>query len=339
MLLQQKKVLSFILAGILILAEAVLISLEEAVVFYRLSYVILLSIGLWFIWRRQNFTGIISAFTLFTLYFYTISILSGTESAAAFWQFIFTLPEKLDASLPEDLNLVFSILFFFVALLTYVIQLAFLILNYVLLPLFVGTYDHIVNLADSQKWPESPLILLSAFSGATIIVLIITEGLKQHRVKKKKIHHDNLNESSSTECSVITDSENLNRALEVRRRIFIDEQNVAEELEYDGLDENSTQIGVFHDGLMIGTGRIREIDEKTVKFERLCILPEFRGMGYGSSLLTYMIEVAQTRGASGLTLHAQTDSQKFYENHGFEPAGGTFTEAGISHIAMTRMLH
>lgn len=121
----------------------------------------------------------------------------------------------------------------------------------------------------------------------------------------------------------------------VREPVFVIEQQVPLELEWDELDPTSRHV-LARDaaGRPIGTGRLTP--ER--KIGRMAVLPEWRGRGVGEAMLTTLIDLARERGYRELSLHAQVDAIDFYRRAGFEPYGERFMEAGIEHQSMRRSL-
>lgn len=116
------------------------------------------------------------------------------------------------------------------------------------------------------------------------------------------------------------------------------EQDVPLELEQDGRDNDCVHFLITSHQRPFGTGRLRPIDSSTVKLERMAILPENRGQGFGRMLLDTMLSYAEEKAFDNVVLHAQSSAIGFYKNAGFEPDGDTFMEAGISHLKMIKPL-
>ena len=119
----------------------------------------------------------------------------------------------------------------------------------------------------------------------------------------------------------------------IRRTVFIDEQNVPEDIEYDGSEDSALHFICLVDGRPVGAGRLSILEDR-LKVERVAILKEFRGMGLGRRMVqTVLQECAKYPGkpAGG---HAQIIAREFYENLGFRAVGEAFEEAGILHIKM-----
>ena len=128
----------------------------------------------------------------------------------------------------------------------------------------------------------------------------------------------------------------MQRAYVIRRRVFIEEQNVPEEIELDADDDRAFHALAILDGAAIGCGRMLAHDDSEVKIGRMAVLQEFRGTGVGAHILRFLIESARERGFRKAILHAQLTAEGFYLKEGFNPVGGVFDEAGIAHRKMER---
>lgn len=119
-------------------------------------------------------------------------------------------------------------------------------------------------------------------------------------------------------------------AKHVRYAVFIEEQNIAEEDEWDDHDENALHLVASMDGNPIGTARLTS--DGTVG--RMAVLNSFRNQGTGSAMMKQIIKTAKKSRIKVLRLHAQRTAEGFYVKHGFIAEGEEFLEAGIPHIAM-----
>ncbi len=133
----------------------------------------------------------------------------------------------------------------------------------------------------------------------------------------------------------------------VRREVFIVEQNVPEELEWDGLDENSghvlaqdctKRVSSVAPYQSIGTGRLVHVNQGLGHIGRMAIRKEYRRQGIGKKILLLLIEMAIRSGHEKILLHAQLYVVSFYQQAGFIAVGDTFMDAGIPHIKMIRTL-
>lgn len=117
----------------------------------------------------------------------------------------------------------------------------------------------------------------------------------------------------------------------VREPVFVVEQRVPLELEWDALDPICQHV-IARDALHqpIGTGRLTPEH----KIGRMAVLREWRGKGVGEALLLALLERARALGLREVTLNAQADAVGFYQKFAFTPYGDRFQEAGIEHQAM-----
>lgn len=121
----------------------------------------------------------------------------------------------------------------------------------------------------------------------------------------------------------------------VREAVFVQEQGVPLELEWDELDPLCHHvIARDNSDQPIGTGRLTPEH----KIGRMAVLPDWRGQGVGDALLVALIDEARKLGWHDLSLHAQASAVGFYARHGFLPYGERFVEAGIDHQSMRRLL-
>lgn len=135
----------------------------------------------------------------------------------------------------------------------------------------------------------------------------------------------------------VTTNKELQQVIDIRTKVFVEEQRVPYELEVDGLDGKAEHLIAYVDNKPVGCARIRIIDGYA-KLERLAVLKEYRGQGLGQRLTHFAIKYCKTKPADEMHLHAQLSVAKFYENLGFKRYGKEFDEAGISHIAMCLLL-
>lgn len=129
----------------------------------------------------------------------------------------------------------------------------------------------------------------------------------------------------------------------IRTRVFVEEQEVSPDLEYDAYDwptdrgQACTHLLAEIDGTAVGTARWRRIEKKTgmwVKLERFAVLPKWRGKGIGKALVDAALDDAKTEGYRRFMLHAQAYLEDFYASFSFETVGEPFEEAGIPHVKM-----
>lgn len=138
----------------------------------------------------------------------------------------------------------------------------------------------------------------------------------------------------------ITSMDELEQALHIRRKVFVEEQGVPLEDEYDEfdkLDGKCDHILVYYNGEPVGTGRVRSV-EGYGKLERICILQEYRKFGLGKVIIAKLEELAADRKDIKVKLHGQTHAEGFYQKLGYETSSDVFMEDGIPHVLMTKSI-
>lgn len=130
----------------------------------------------------------------------------------------------------------------------------------------------------------------------------------------------------------IPPSGDLTDASYIRRIVFIEEQQVPEEEEWDELDARCHHLVLYLDGKPAATGRI--VPGEPVLLGRIAVMKEFRGTGLGAELVNQLATRAFADGADEVHLHAQIQARGFYEKLGFIAYGEPYEEAGIPHISM-----
>ncbi len=130
----------------------------------------------------------------------------------------------------------------------------------------------------------------------------------------------------------------MQRAYAIRRRVFIEEQRVPEEIEMDADDSHAFHALAILDGDPVGCGRMVEQGASEVKIGRMAVIRDFRKTGVGANILRFLIDRARQRGFHRVVLHAQLSAEGFYLKEGFIAVGGVFDEAGIAHRRMERDL-
>jgi len=131
---------------------------------------------------------------------------------------------------------------------------------------------------------------------------------------------------------IMTWRDALPRARAVREKVFIEEQKVPRELEWDEWDERCDHaLACDTAGDPIGTARLLPDG----RIGRMAVLKEWRRNGVGGALLLALLDCARGRSMARSVLHAQTQAVGFYRRFGFSERGEQFLEAGIPHVEMT----
>ncbi|MEM1402191.1 MAG: GNAT family N-acetyltransferase [Pseudomonadota bacterium] len=120
----------------------------------------------------------------------------------------------------------------------------------------------------------------------------------------------------------------------IRATVFIEEQGVPRDVEWDGQDEHCLHVIAEDNGQSLGCGRLMSDG----RIGRLAVSRALRGTGIGADLLRALLDLARDRGDPQVYLHAQAHSIGFYEKAGFTTRGEPFDEAGIQHQDMVQTL-
>lgn len=125
------------------------------------------------------------------------------------------------------------------------------------------------------------------------------------------------------------DGEPLLRA--IREAVFIREQHVSEELEWDNMDGGSRHaLALTLNGEAIGCGRILPNGH----IGRMAVLPEWRNKRVGTAIMEIMLNEARARGLKQVDVEAQVQALPFYHLFGFVEHGKEFMDAGMPHKKM-----
>ena len=128
-------------------------------------------------------------------------------------------------------------------------------------------------------------------------------------------------------------------AAQVRTEVFVHEQKIPLELEWDEADQTALHAVAYNGlGQVIGTARLLDTSSTTAKVGRMAVKRVLRGSNIGRDLLNVLIDSAVQDGKQEVMLHAQTSAQGFYERAGFVARGELFDEVNISHIEMFKSL-
>ena len=131
--------------------------------------------------------------------------------------------------------------------------------------------------------------------------------------------------------NTVTTDQDYRDCLYIRNKVFIEEQNINEKLEYDDKKVNAIYIVAKINLITIGTARYRPT-EFGMKLERFAVLKEYRGLGVGKSLVSFLVKTLKSE--KNLYLNSQKKVAGFYKKLGFKTRGDVFYEAKIPHYKM-----
>ena len=125
----------------------------------------------------------------------------------------------------------------------------------------------------------------------------------------------------------------------IRAEVFVREQKIPAEMEWDDADADALHAVAFNRlGRALGTGRMLEHVPGVAKIGRMAVTSSSRHGGVGRAVLDALVDAAKARGDREAVLHAQLGAAPFYERAGFVRRGPQFDEAGIAHVEMLRVL-
>ena len=120
----------------------------------------------------------------------------------------------------------------------------------------------------------------------------------------------------------------------IREQVFIQEQGIALEDEWDDFDATAVHFMVYDKEQPIATARL--LPQHSVG--RVAVLMHYRKQGIGKILMQHIIDYARNQKLPYLKLSAQTYVTAFYEALGFKVQDEVYQDCGIPHIDMTLAL-
>ena len=126
----------------------------------------------------------------------------------------------------------------------------------------------------------------------------------------------------------------LSQLKNIREKVFIQEQKVTPQLEWDGMDEKAIHFLVFNDKAAIGCARAIVI-KNHMQLGRMAVLKEYRGQGIGGALIEKAMTIAKLNQLSAIYISAQCHAIDFYKKFGFEVTSDIYLDAEILHRDMT----
>jgi len=131
---------------------------------------------------------------------------------------------------------------------------------------------------------------------------------------------------------IVGNQKEFDDAIFIRKKVFIEEQQVPIDIEIDGLDDKAEHVIAYLDNNPIGCARMRITS--FAKLERIAVMKDHRGKGFGRKITEFLINYCKQKNVDEIRLHAQMYTADFYKKLGFLERGKTFFEADIEHIEM-----
>lgn len=123
-------------------------------------------------------------------------------------------------------------------------------------------------------------------------------------------------------------------SLNIRKKVFVEEQQVPKNLEIDELENKCTYFVLYIGSKAAATARFFPTKDSGIHVQRVAVLKEYRHQNLGTEILKSIIDYAQQHNCSYLILGAQDHAQAFYQKLGFHVIGKQYTEVGILHHDM-----
>ncbi|MCW7540622.1 YbgC/FadM family acyl-CoA thioesterase [Aquabacterium sp. A7-Y] len=125
----------------------------------------------------------------------------------------------------------------------------------------------------------------------------------------------------------------------VRKEVYVDEQRIPAEMEWDEADLACVQAVAYNRlGMPLATGRLMEHVPGVAKIGRMATRRTMRGGGAGRAVLDALMQAARRQGYREAVLHAQLSATSFYLQAGFATRGPQYEELGIPHVEMVKVL-
>lgn len=121
-----------------------------------------------------------------------------------------------------------------------------------------------------------------------------------------------------------------NKLRAVRTPVFIEEQFVTPEFEWDDIDASAVHLLATYENQPIACLRIIHYQ----KIGRMAVIKQWRGIGLGAALLLEAMSICKKHGSQSIYLSAQTHAIKFYQKAGFKQVSDEYCDVGITHVDM-----
>lgn len=135
---------------------------------------------------------------------------------------------------------------------------------------------------------------------------------------------------SKIDIKVVDFNSSFSDIEKIRTSVFIKEQHVPIELEWDEFDNESTHILAYYDNKPVGTARLL----KDGHIGRMAVLKAYRNRKIGENMLKYVLDIAKNNAIKNVELSAQEHAVEFYKKQGFAVTSDVYLDAGIPHYTM-----
>lgn len=143
---------------------------------------------------------------------------------------------------------------------------------------------------------------------------------------------------SGLEVRLVRTEREFAGVLDIRRRVFADEQGLVATGVTDRDDARSVHVVATQAGTIVGSARLTPnlSHPRNAQIAWVATLPVYRGRGVGTAVMHRLLEAADATGLEVVTLSAQTHALDFYRRLGFTPYGRRFVVSGVEHQMMAR---
>lgn len=144
---------------------------------------------------------------------------------------------------------------------------------------------------------------------------------------------------------IIFGNGDLSDAFLIREKVFVEEQRIPEEMEFDDHDSIAFHVIAYEDNtakkdsdqltekIAVATGRLT-FDGDICRIGRVAVLKEYRGKRYGDFIVRMLLNKAFSSGIKRVTINTQTSAEEFYRKIGFKRVSDSFMEGKIEHCEM-----
>ena len=132
----------------------------------------------------------------------------------------------------------------------------------------------------------------------------------------------------------ITSAAELGQAQQIRRQVFVEEQGIPAELEYDEADRTATHVLAYQAERAVATGRLLIEEDGLGILGRIAVVARVRGQGIGGQVVRQLEQCAAAAGVQRLTLHPHAYLEKFYTDLGYQTVAGGESTVGPHHLIL-----